>query len=246
MAKQEVQWFESWFNTKYYHVLYKNRDFSEAEHFIVNLLGYLHLPSSSKCLDLACGMGRHAVFLNKQGFDVTGLDLSVNSIQKAKIFENNTLHFDVHDMRKAYASNAFDIVFNLFTSFGYFDEIDDSINTLKAIHKMLKPGGNVVIDFLNVDYAIDHLKPKEVILKSGIEFHISKAFDGKTIQKNIQFNHKGRFYSFEEKVQAISLSSFEKMLSDVQLDLVDVFGDYSLQPYNNKNSERLILIAKKK
>src|SRR6478736_3856513 len=74
-------WFASWFDTPYYHILYKDRDEEEAEFFMDNLVHYLNLPEEAKILDLACGKGRHAFHLIQLGFDVTGADLSVNSIR---------------------------------------------------------------------------------------------------------------------------------------------------------------------
>src|SRR5690554_744393 len=90
MTERKEGWFETWFDTSYYHILYQNRDFVEAERFITNLLAFLKLPAGSNCLDLACGKGRHSVFLNKHGLKVTGVDLSENSINEAKTFENET------------------------------------------------------------------------------------------------------------------------------------------------------------
>ena len=109
-------WFVSWFDTPYYHILYKDRDYSEAQLFMDNITNYLNLPEQAKILDLACGKGRHSIYLNQLGFDVTGADLSENSILEAKKAENDTLHFEVHDMRIPF-EDKFDAVFNLFTSF---------------------------------------------------------------------------------------------------------------------------------
>lgn len=246
MAKKEVQWFESWFDTSYYHILYKNRGYTEAEQFINVLLKELDLPKGTRCLDLACGMGRHAVILNKKGLDVVGVDLSENSIQKAKVFENETLHFDVQDMREPYKTEEFEIIFNLFTSFGYFDCLEDNLKTLQAIHKMLVPHGKVIIDFMNAEYAINHLKKDETIEKSGIQFHLTRNFDGKSITKNIQLEDHGKAYSFHENVQALFLSDFEEMMDKVGLEIIKVAGDYTLAPFDKTTSERLILIAQKK
>ena len=77
-------WFESWFDTPYYHILYKERNDDEAQLLMDNLTQYLNLPEEAKILDLACGKGRHSIYLNQLGFDVTGADLSTNSIAEAK------------------------------------------------------------------------------------------------------------------------------------------------------------------
>src|SRR5690606_16243699 len=138
--------------------------------FTNNLTNYLNLPESGKILDLACGKGRHSVYLNSLGYDVTGVDLSPKSIAYAKQFENDTLHFEVHDMCKPY-NGQFDAVFNLFTSFGYFDKEDDNLNTIKAIKADLNETGFGVIDFMNVEYVIGNLVPEDVKSIHNIDFH---------------------------------------------------------------------------
>lgn len=246
MTENKEEWFETWFDTSYYHILYQNRDFTEAERFINNLLGYLNLPKNVNCLDLACGKGRHSVFLNKKGLTVTGVDLSANSIKEAKPFENETLSFDTHDMREVYKENAFDVVFNLFTSFGYFDDYENNLKVLNSIHKMLVPEGIVVIDFMNAYYVLDHLVEKEVKTLDNIDFNITKSYDGNHIFKNIDFTDKGEDYHFQEKVQAIKKEEFESLMNEAGFNILNVFGDFSLSPFNKKESDRLIIIAKKK
>ena len=104
------EWFECWFDTPYYHTLYKNRDFSEAELFIDRLIELLQPEKANRFLDLGCGKGRHSIYLNKKGFDITGVDLSEKSIACAKLSENTQLHFYRHDMRKLFRTNYFDVV----------------------------------------------------------------------------------------------------------------------------------------
>jgi len=128
-----MSWFANWFDSPYYHLLYKNRDEKEAQVFIDNLMTHLQIPKGSKLLDIACGKGRHASYFNKKGMDVVGVDLSFNSINTAKKNENATLKFEVLDMRKAFKSNEFDIVTNLFTSFGYFEKDEDEQKTINAM-----------------------------------------------------------------------------------------------------------------
>lgn len=95
----------------YYHILYQHRDDTEAELFLDHLLEYLHPPAGSKMLDLGCGKGRHAVYLNEKGFEVTGIDLSESINYTVR---TDQLIFFVHDMRKLFRVNDFDYVFNLF------------------------------------------------------------------------------------------------------------------------------------
>src|SRR5690606_8758177 len=120
MAQAEHEWFKDWFNSPYYHLLYNHRDENEAIFFLDNLIAKLQPKPDARILDLACGRGRHAVYLRTKGFDVTGVDLSPENIRLAATTAGERLHFYVHDMRYLLLSNYFDLVLNLFTSFGYF------------------------------------------------------------------------------------------------------------------------------
>lgn len=243
MQKDTANWFASWFDTPYYHILYKDRDYAEAQHFMDNLTHYLNLPEDAKILDLACGKGRHSLYPNQLGYDVTGADLSENSIAAASEFANDKLHFKVHDMREPFEEK-FDAVFNLFTSFGYFESDDDNLTTLKAIKESLTEYGFAVIDFMNVNYVINNLVPEEVKTVEGIDFHIKRYVKDNHIFKEIDFEDKGQKFHFTEKVKALTLDDFEQMMEEAGIFLLDVFGDYKLRKFFKNDSERLIMIFK--
>ena len=237
------QWYASWFDTPFYHILYKDRDYSEAKPFMDNLTQYLNLPENAKILDLPCGKGRHSIYLSELGYDVTGADLSANSIQIAQQSAHEKLHFKVHDMRQP-LNEQFDAVFNLFTSFGYFDNEEDNVITLKAIQQNLKEDGFAVIDFMNVDYVIENLIPNELKTVEGIDFHIHRFVENKFIHKKISFEFEGTSYEFTERVRALTLQDFETMMEAADIYLLDIFGDYKLRKFSKTQSERLILIFK--
>lgn len=243
MTKDTTAWFASWFDTPFYHILYKDRDYSEAQLFMDNLTNYLNIPEGGTILDLACGKGRHSVYLNSLGYDVTGVDLSENSIAHAKQYENDSLHFQVHDMCKPFGKR-FDAVFNLFTSFGYFEEENDNLKTIEAIRADLNPFGFGVIDFMNSDYVINNLVPEETKTVDGIDFHLKRSHQDGYIVKNIAFSHEGETYNYEERVRAFTLEDFEKLFEQANVYLLDVFGDYKLRKFDTNDSERLIMIFK--
>lgn len=249
MAKTNGNWYTSWFDTKYYHILYKDRDYEEAEEFVGNLITKLNLQKGAEILDLACGKGRHSIYLNKLGFDVTGVDLSKHSIAEAKRHEKPGLQFHVHDMCKPLSKN-FDAVFNLFTSFGYFKEKKDNLKTLKAIKNELKPNagrparqGYGVIDFMNVHYVQKHLVPKETKIVKGITFHLKRWVEEGFIMKQIDFEDANKNFSYIEKVKALTLGDFEAFFEKANLELKYTFGDYQLNDFDEKSSERLILVV---
>lgn len=243
MTKEKTQWYASWFDTPYYHILYKDRDHEEAHQFMDNLTNYLNLPEDGKVLDLACGKGRHSVYLNSLGYNVTGVDLSENSIEYANQFENDTLRFEVHDMCKPY-NEKFDAVFNLFTSFGYFDKDEDNLNTIKAIKEDLNEFGFGVIDFMNTDFIIENLVAEDVKTVEGIDFHQKRYVKDGYIIKDISFTADGEDYNFQERVKALTLKDFEALFEKAGVFLLDVFGDYKLRKYYKTTSERLVMIFK--
>jgi len=243
IKKDTDNWFASWFDSKYYHLLYKERDDRDAQLFMKHLTNYLNLPENATILDLACGKGRHAIYLNSLAYNVTGVDLSKNSIKYATQFENDTLKFDVHDMRATYPEQ-FDSVFNLFTSFGYFEDENDNIKTLQAIQASLNETGFGVIDFMNVDFIIDNLVAEETKVVEHITFHIKRYVKNNFIHKEIRFADNDEDFFFTEKVQAITLNDFKAYLLQANITLLEIFGDYKLNKFHSKTSKRLILLFK--
>ena len=236
-------WFASWFDTPYYHILYKDRNYREAQLFMDNLTHYLNLPEDAKVLDLACGKGRHSIYLNQLGYTVLGVDLSENSIDIANKNANDTLHFKVHDMREPFEEK-YDAIFNLFTSFGYFEDDADNLKTLKAIKNSISEYGFAVIDFMNVPFVLDNLVAEEVKTVENIDFYLKRYLKDGFIIKEIDFDDQGQHYHFSEKVRALTLEDFTQMMDEAGIYLLDTFGDYKLKKYQKKTSERLILIFK--
>ena len=243
---EKGEWFETWFDSPYYHVLYKNRDYKEAQDFISNLINYLDPTKSSFFLDVACGKGRHSMYINKLGFNVDGFDLSVNSINNAKKNESNSLHFYENDIRNPLKINYYDYAFNLFTSFGYFEEEQDNQLAINSIAESLKKDGVLILDFMNVKNVIDNLVEKESKTIDGIMFNISRSLENKNVVKNINFTINNKNLSFQEKVKAISLEEFKSYFLNANLKIEAIFGDYQLAPFDINFSDRLILMARKK
>lgn len=241
--QNDSAWFVDWFNSPYYHILYKDRDEKEAETFIDKLLDFLKPAPGSKVLDLACGKGRHSLFLNKKGLDVTGVDLSTESIAHASQYENETLTFFVHDMRRVLRVNDFDYVFNLFTSFGYFEKEKDNQDVVLAAATALRKTGTLVIDFMNIEKILHCLKGEEIKTVDEIEFHIRRFTKDKFLVKEIRFTDKGKDYHFREKVKMVSLEDFKSYFEKAGLTIKHLFGDYHLNIFDPLNSDRLILVG---
>lgn len=242
----EKQWFETWFDSPYYHTLYDHRDFAEADTFINNILSYLSPKLGSTFLDLACGAGRHSKYINSLGYNVIGADLSPKSIETAKSFSNSKLNFFVHDMREKIPNQSFNYIFNLFTSFGYFENEDDNLRVLTSIKSYLEPQGKVIIDFMNATNVVNNLVASETIIKQGITFSIEREVIEDIINKRISFAVQGEKFYFEERVQTLNLKKFNDLCNKAGFSIVKVFGNYALDEFIEDQSDRLIMVLEEK
>ncbi len=240
-------WFKDWFNSPYYHQLYFQRDEAEAAAFINKLIDHLQPPPGALMLDVACGKGRHSIQLVSKGFNVTGIDLSEDSIREAKESETENLEFFVHDMRLPFRINYFDYAFNFFTSFGYFKTQREHDNTIRTIAQSLKAKGIFVMDYLNVHYAEDNLVHKADREIDDVNYYITKWFDETHFYKKIVVEDDNLEVPLEytEKVAKFSLGDFTEMFAYQGLQIQQVFGDYLFNNYDVKKSPRMIMIAKK-
>lgn len=238
-------WFAEWFDTEYYHILYKNRDDQEASGFIRRLVDVLGLEQGAKVADIACGKGRHSRVLAGLGFRVYGYDLSANSIEYARKHASGTEHFEIHDIRKPYNDSDFRAAFNLFTSFGYFDSREEDMEALGHIYQMLAPGGIFVQDYLNGPPACRSLPYKSTERLGGLEFEIEKTWNPPCIIKKISINGKKGPEHFQEKVKIYSAEEMEEMHTSCGFGNIRIFGDYNLGTYVAGQSPRMILISEK-
>ncbi len=238
-------WFASWFDSPYYHILYQHRDEAEAQFFIDNLLSEIKLPEHARLLDLACGKGRHSIYLHSKGFNVVGADLSPESIAAANLSKTEGLEFVVHDMRETLKMGDFDAVLNLFTSFGYFNSEDEHLAVLNAAKFLIvNKKGVLVIDFMNARKVIKNLLLSEQKEVQGIVFNIRRFVENGYIVKEISFTDKGESYRFQERVRAFSLADFQDLLTKAGMQIEKYFGNYALATYSADNSDRLIIIAR--
>lgn len=244
-----MSWFKEWFNTPYYHILYKDRDFVEAENFIRNLTQDLQLSKDSKIIDLACGKGRHSVFLQQLGYEVLGVDLSEESIEHNKQFETSStetpkLTFEVHDMRNELypnvSSEKVNAVFNLFTSFGYFDDDEDDRKVFSSVKNVLQNDGIFVLDFLNEKFVKNTLVYETTVTKDGIDFLIKKRIEEKHIIKDIFFEDKGESFHYFEKVKLHTLEEIKNIAESFGFEAVKIWGNYQLEDFERETSPRCI------
>lgn len=240
------EWFETWFDTTYYHLLYRNRNEVEARQFIDALLHFLTPKPNAHFIDVACGKGRHSKYLHSLGFRVTGIDLSENSINEAMEDTAHLKGIDFHqqDIRQSFPERDADFAVNLFTSFGYFETYEEHQAAMTNMLESLKMGGKIVLDYMNASEVLLSLKHEELREVDGVHFKIRRYIEQGCIIKEITVLDHEQEHIFEERVKAFSKSDLEKLMRNSGFKICATFGSYNLEPYS-ENSSRVVLIAEK-
>ena len=210
-----------------------------------NLIHHLTIPPGSRVLDVACGKGRHSRYLAKMGYETTGLDLSPHSIAEARQEMLPNLHFEVWDMRKVYRESYFKLVVNLFSSFGYFDHEEDDQAAISAMAADLEPGGTLVMDYMNPECTSKLLKPRDIVDRGEIQFHIKKRLQHGFVIKDINFIAEGAEHHYQERLKLIKPEQFQKLFRGAGLTITETFGNYDLGPFRHGESMRQVIVAKK-
>jgi SAM-dependent methyltransferase len=148
----DPRWYEGWFEAEWLDYLSLPRDPELTVRQIDFLLERLDLDPGSSVLDVACGRGRHSVELARRGFRVTGIDLSPRSLELARAAAADAgvdVDFRCLDMRELDYDGVFDGAYNVFTSFGYFQEDVENERVLLGVVRALRQGGRFLIDTIN-------------------------------------------------------------------------------------------------
>lgn len=237
-------WFAAWFDSPYYQLLYRHRNQAEAAEFIRRVATHIALPTGAAVLDLACGNGRHSKTLHELGYNVTGVDLSEASLALARE-KTPGARFIPADMRELHFDAEFSAVFNLFTSFGYFQATADNTRVLEGIYRALKPSGWLVLDYLNATQVRKRIVPVEAKTLDGVHFIQHRFVQDERVNKEITVKDGDHTEKHTESVQLFELPDFEILLQTTGFELRSTWGNYDGRPFHPERSARLILLAQK-
>lgn len=246
------QWYEQSFGSDYM-LVYKHRNWEDASREVGKMLAWLQLPARARVLDIGCGMGRHALAMEKNGYTVTGIDLSPILLEEAKRQDETSQVNWVHgDMRKLpFEAGGFDATVNLFTSFGYFGLEEDNINVLRQIRKVLHSEGLFLIDFLNPIYVAETLVPTSERLdeETGLLIQERRWIADGWVQKEITISDPSNVEETREYLERVRLYNqewFERHLGASGLIIDKHYGDYDGSAYDEAVSPRMIMTGRAK
>jgi len=239
------EWYKSWFGNDYLTV-YAHRGDREARTVINLILNHVCLERRNRILDLCCGQGRHALYLADLGYQVFGVDLSRPLLEVAKFRQTKSqpAYFIQADMRYLPFRKSFDLLLNLFTSFGYFETDRENQEVFNQFNQALKPGGNFVFDYFNKSHVIRHLVPyhKEQIEDAQVEQE--RFIEGSRVKKIITLSRNGKRSIFHESVKMYGPEELLLMLKNANLEVSQIFGGYNGEVFD-KTSQRFIAIGQR-
>lgn len=246
-ASTRDNWYETSFREDYL-LVYRHRDEAAAERELGALLDFLSLPPGSRVLDACCGTGRHSVVLARRGYCVVGVDLSEVLLTRARAKTSGLpVRFVRQDVRKLDVGGDYDAVFNLFTSFGYFSDADNQ-RALCRMARALRPGGIFVLDYLNPAYVRDTLVPHSVRTVDGARIEETRTIVDAPVprvEKAIVVTDARGTRTYRESVRLYTPEEMARLFQNAGLRIRHWFGDYTLAPYEEAASPRMIVVAER-
>jgi SAM-dependent methyltransferase len=141
-----------------------------------------------------------------------------------------------------FADNTFDVVVNLFTSFGYFADDAEHLRVLRCVNAAMREGGTFVIDFFNANQVKEDLVPYDERVANGtaIEQRRTITPDERFVEKTITLRDRGREYV--ERVRLFSATDLSTMMQAAGFKVVDLVGDYTGARWT-EDSPRVIIFG---
>lgn len=215
----------------------------------------LGLPRGARVLDVPCGWGRVALSLARDGYAVTGVDLSprlVREAQRAAARSGLPVRIVRGDMRRLTFRGTFDAALSLYSSFGFFATRADDVRVLAGMARAVRPGGAVLIEGLARDWLAAHWSSHWWTEREGIRILERRAFDHRSscmhsVWEFQRVDARGRARTAETHALTLRVYTpheLADLAADAGLRHVQLLGSYDGDPYAF-DSRRLILIARR-
>jgi ubiquinone/menaquinone biosynthesis C-methylase UbiE len=242
-------WWEVYFDELYLRMFDTILTPERTAQEVAGVMTLLDLKPGARILDLCCGQGRHAVFLTRAGYRVTGLDRSdylLGRAQQAAARAGVEVPWVRGDMRRLPWQGQFDACVNLFTAFGYFEDEDENEEVLRQVGRVLKPGGMFFLDVSNRDYYLLRLWPNGWRRHGQAVILEETDFDPITCRFTMTFTWAdgAKWESLTHSVRHYTAPELAGMLERAGLEPIEYYGDFDGQEFD-LYSKRLIIIARK-
>ena len=242
------EWYKDWFASDFYLKVYSHRNNSDAENLLKLIVANIDIPKSASVLDAACGNGRYSMKFAELGYNVVGFDLSKTLLQVAQknksSLKPNPDYF-CSDIRSIPIKRSFDLILNLFTSFGYFETDEDNFSFVKYVSNHLMNNGYFIFDYLNPNYVKKNLIKISNKKIDNINILEKRSINLNRVNKEIIISDDKNMHRYFESVRLYSFNEISDVFAKHGLKIFKIFGNYKGDFYNEENSERMIIFFKK-
>ena len=238
-----ANWFEAWFDDDYA-LLYAHRDAEEARLAVSQALRVAPELGQGPVLDLGCGTGRHLEILRRANPLAFGMDLSRALLRLAPtglrpwLLRGDMRALPVKDGTLAG-------VCLWFTPFGYFSD-DQNRGLMLDLGCRLRPGGVLVMDYLNAEEVVRTLVPEDTLERAGVRVLSHRTIEGDRIVKRMTLTRMdtGEAREAMESVRLYQPAALQEMAATASLRLRSVMGTYTGEAFT-EDSPRWIGIFEK-
>lgn len=241
------EWFRQAFGEEYL-ALYSHRNDEEASQLTDLILRTTQRTAGMRVLDAPCGAGRYMRAFEAAGLRAFGFDLSQPLLENALTSGTRRGTFVRSDMRAIpFKLSSFDLVVNLFSSLGYFDDDYTNYAVLCELVNLCRTDGWLVVDFMNSDHVRRTLQPESHrTMPNGTRVHDRRWIGGTPPRVNKETrltSPGGETITLNESVRLFTPDELRKQLDRCGLKIEQEFGDYTGTRFDENTSPRLILMG---
>lgn len=249
-VKVSADWWRTWFGPLYlslYDPVLQERTPAEVD----AIERLLEIRPPLQLLDLACGQGRHSIELARRGYTVTGLDQSRFLLDVAGERAGSagvTVRWVEGDMREPpRIKGGYDVVLNLFTSFGYFVDDADDVAVLVAVARVLRPGGRLVLEVINGERVLRNFQEREWIPMGEATVMERRRLDRDRRRMDVERTivRDGREERTLHTLRLYGGQELARMAGQAGFDRVQLFGGWDGEPLT-VDSLRVVAVARVK
>lgn len=251
LVMSDKSWYNHFFDEDYW-FLYEDRFNEEKTREDIELLLKLtKVNTHDTILDLACGQGRHTIELAKKGFTMTGFDISESLLEKGKKkaeARGLAIQWLKGDMKQLEFSNEFDLIINMYTSFGFYPTHQENVTVLEKCYEALQPQGMFLMDLWNAYFVVHNFPTtnwyhtKEDILV--LEERNYDAKEGRMTTKIMIKDQNKVLKTIEHTMFMYTPAELVRMFKKANFTDVKIFGNLDGAAYSLKKP-RVILTARK-
>jgi len=243
-------WFENdefWIAT--YPFMFPETSFATAISDVTKIMA-ISGRRNGAVLDMACGPGRHAIALAKQGFDVTGVDRTRFLLEKAKQNaeeQHARVTWVLDDMRGFAKPDTFDLALSLFTSFGYFDDMAENQAVLRNLNTSLVPGGVLVMDMMGKERLAKIFQPttSQSLPNGDLLIERRSIIRNWEMVENQWYVVSGKeVKTFTFRLWVFSAHELKDLLAEAGFSNINIYGDLDGNTYG-PDATRLVAFARK-